>query len=32
MADVFEHAEEAGATPLEAARALARRRLDAAGG
>lgn len=31
MRDVFEHADEAGATPLAAARALARRRLDAAG-
>ncbi len=30
MADVFEHAAEAGTTPLAAARALARRRLDAA--
>lgn len=30
MGDVFQHAEEAGTTPLEAARALARLRLDAA--
>ena len=30
MTDVFEHADDAGTTPLEAARALARRRLDAA--
>jgi leucine dehydrogenase len=32
MTDVFEHADEAGTTPLEAAHALAQRRLDAAGG
>jgi leucine dehydrogenase len=31
MTDVFEHADEARTTPLEAARALARRRLEAAG-
>ena len=30
MGDVFQHAEEAGTTPLDAARALARLRLDAA--
>ncbi len=30
MGDVFAHADEAGTTPLEAARALARTRLDAA--
>ena len=32
MADVFEHADECGTTPLESARALARRRLDGAMG
>jgi leucine dehydrogenase len=31
MTDVFDHADEAGTTALEAARALARRRLEAAG-
>jgi leucine dehydrogenase len=30
MGEVFEHADEAGTTPLDAARALARKRLDAA--